>query len=300
MTDVAPDRLAALAEAQAPRPHPRPRRSAAPATSGAERLRRGLTRFYLVLFFAYLFLPLAIMSAATFNDSRFPTVLPWVGTTTKWFGVLLDDRLMWDALWTSLIVGAGVVAVSLPTGVAAALLLSSLHARARNIVYALMVSPLLTPGVIIGISTLIFWDRAFGMAGGVVLTILAQASFITGYVMLMVLARMQRFDPGLEEAALDLGASHAQVFRRITLPFLMPALGAAAVIAFLQSFENYNTTLFVKGLDTTLTVYLASQVRTGLTPAVNALGVILIGITVAGAVLYEVKRRADLRRQEGR
>ncbi len=287
MTDVAPDHLATLAEAQAPRA---PRRS---ATSGAERLRRGLTRFYLVLFFAYLFLPLAIMSAATFNDSRFPTVLPWVGTTTKWFGVLLDDRLMWEALWTSVAVGAGVVAVSLPTGVAAALLLSSLHARARNIVYALMVSPLLTPGVIIGISTLIFWDRAFGMAGGVVLTILAQASFITGYVMLMVLARMQRFDPGLEEAALDLGASHAQVFRRITLPFLMPALGAAAVLAFLQSFENYNTTLFVKGLDTTLTVYLASQVRTGLTPAVNALGVILIGITIVGAVLYEVKRRAS-------
>lgn len=299
MSETMPDRLAALAEAQAPR-EPETRRSVTRTTrsaAGAERLRSGLTRFYLVLFFGYLFLPLAIMSAATFNDSRFPTVLPWVGTTTKWFGVLLDDRLMWEALWTSLAVGAGVVAVALPTGVAAALLLNGLHARARNVVYALMVSPLLTPGVIIGISTLIFWDRAFGMPGGVALTILAQASYITGYVMLMVLARMQRFDPAQEEAALDLGATHTQVFRRITLPFLAPSLAAASVIAFLQSFENYNTTLFVKGLDTTLTVYIASQVRTGLTPAVNALGVILIGITVLGAVAYEVRRRAELRRQ---
>lgn len=264
--------------------------------SGAESLRAGLTRAYLVIFFAYLFLPLGIMSAATFNDSRFPTVLPWQGSTLKWFGALFDDRLMWDALWTSLAVGGGVVALSLPTGVAAALLLTSLHTKARNIVYALMVSPLLVPGVIIGISTLIFWDRAFGMPGGILLTVLAQSSFITGYVMLMVLARLQRFDPALEEAALDLGATHTQVFRRITLPFLAPSLMAAAVIAFLQSFENYNTTLFVKGLDTTLTVYIASQVRTGLTPAVNALGVILIAVTILGAVLYELRRRAELKR----
>ena len=84
--------------------------------------------------------------------------------------------------------------------------------------------------------------------------------------MLLVLARLQRFDPALEEAALDLGASHLQVFRRILLPYLKPAILPAAVIAFFQSFENYNTTLFVRGLDTTLTVYIASKVRTGLTP----------------------------------
>jgi len=276
--------------------------AAAPVTRlpAVDGLRRGIMRVYLVVFFAYLFLPLVIMSAATFNASRFPTVLPWQGTTLKWFGVLMDDRLMWDALWNSLMVGVGVVAVALPTGVAAALLLTNLHARARNVVYALMVSPLLTPGVIIGISTLIFWDRAFGMPGGILLTVLAQSTFISGYVMLMVLARMQRFDPRLEEAALDLGATHLQVFRRITLPFLRPSLLAAAVIAFLQSFENYNTTLFVKGLDTTLPVFIASQVRTGLTPAVNALGLILIGITIAGAVVYEGRRRAVSARDEAR
>ncbi|MHB2167324.1 ABC transporter permease [Alsobacter sp. R-9] len=254
-----------------------------------------LLQGYLLLFLAYLFLPLAIMVAATFNTSRFPTITPWLGTTTRWFDVLWNDSQMWLALRNSLIVGAAVIAVSVPTGVGAAMLLNSLHKRARTILYAVMVSPLLTPGVIIGISTLIFWER-LGIKGGLHLAVIGQSSFITAYVMLMVLARLQRFDPSLEEAALDLGASHAQAFRRVLFPHLRPAIVAAGVLAFFQSFENYNTTLFTRGTDTTLTIFIASKVRTGLTPAVNALGVILITVTVAGAIGYEVLRRREAAR----
>ncbi len=255
-----------------------------------------LMRIYLVLFFGYLFLPLMVMGAATFNTSRFPTVTPWLGTTFQWFVELYRDGAMWTALWTSLVIAAGVIAVSVPIGLAAALLLTSLHARARSFVYGVMVSPLLTPGVIIGISTLVFWQR-FGVAGGVFLSVVAQSTYIIAYVMLMVMARLQRFDRSLEEAALDLGASHLQAFRRVMLPYLRPSLLAAAVIAFLQSFENYNTTLFVRGVDTTLTIYIASKVRTGVTPAVNALGLILIVLTVLAAVLYEWRRRSERRRE---
>lgn len=268
------------------------------ATAGGGILRWSV-RLYLVLFFAYLFLPLVVMAAATFNDSRFPTVTPWTGTTLHWFAELAADRQMWDALWTSLIIGAGVVCLSVPVGLAAALLLGALHDRARTVVYAVMVSPLLTPGVIIGISTLVFWNRA-GVTGGLFLTILAQTSYIAAYIMLMVAARLQRFDRTQEEAALDLGATPVQVFRRITLPFLRPALLAGAVLAFLQSFENYNTTLFVRGVETTLTVYIASKVRTGVTPAVNALGLVLIAVTVVAAVAYELRRRAAARGQSVR
>lgn len=264
----------------------------------AATLRRWLTGGYLVLFFAYLFLPLTIMAAATFNDSRFPTITPWMGFTLKWFGALWEDQRMWQALGTSLIVGAGVIAVAVPLGLAAALLLNRVHARARTFLYAVMVSPLLTPGVIVGISTLVFWRQWFGVSGGLFLTVIAQSSFIAAYAMLLFLARLQRFDATLEEAALDLGATHGQVFRRITLPYLMPAILSAAFLAFLQSFENYNTTLFVRGLDTTLTVYIASKVRTGLTPAVNALSLILIGLTVLGAVAYEILRRREARRPQ--
>lgn len=254
-----------------------------------------LLQAYVVLFLLYLFLPLGIMVVATFNTSRFPTVTPWLGTTTRWFEVLWNDQQMWRALWNSFIVAFAVIAVSVPVGIAGAMLLSSLHRRARSFVYAVMVSPLLTPGVIIGISTLVFWER-LGVKGGLHLVVIGQSSFISAYVMLMVLARLQRFDPSLEEAALDLGATHAQTFRRVLFPHLRPAIAAGAVLAFFQSFENYNTTLFTRGTDTTLTIFIASKVRTGLTPAVNALGVILIVVTVVGAIGYEILRRREAAR----
>jgi spermidine/putrescine transport system permease protein len=258
----------------------------------AQRIADVFTRTYIGIFFLYLFLPLIVMGTATFNDSRFPTITPWRGTTLKWFSALAADNQMWNALWTSFAVGVGVVLIAVPIGVAAALFLADLRTRAKTFIYGVMVSPLLTPGVIIGISTLIFW-RPFGVTGGLLLMILAQSSFIAAYVMLMVMARMQRFDRTLEEAALDLGATHLQAFRKVTLPFLRPSILAGCLIAFLQSFENYNTTIFVRGFDTTLTVYIASKVRTGVTPAVNALGLILIAVTILAAILYELRRRSE-------
>ncbi|MDZ5698254.1 ABC transporter permease [Chelativorans sp. M5D2P16] len=258
--------------------------------SAADRIARALFGFYAAAFFVYLFAPLAIMSAATFNASRFPTITPWQGATLQWFDALWADAGMWEALWTSLVVAFFVVLVVLPIGTAAALVLTSLHARARSFMYAVMVSPLLTPGVVIGISTLVLW-RQLGVGGGVFLIVVAQASFIICYVMLMVAARLQRFDRTQEEAAIGLGATRFMVFRRVILPFLRPALFAAGFLAVLQSIENYNTTLFVRGFDTPLTVYIATKVRTGLTPAVNALALIMIAVTIVGAVVYEIVRR---------
>ena len=263
--------------------------------TGEDRLGRMMMRLYLGLFLFYLFLPLIVMGAATFNDSRLPTITPWAGTTLKWFDALWSDRQMWEGLTTGLLAAAGVVAVTVPVGTAAALLLDGLRGRARSFGFALMVSPLLTPGVIIGISTLVFW-RQVEVGGGLFLIIVAQSTYIAAYVMLMVQARLQRFDRGLEEAARDLGASPWTSFRRITLPFLAPTMLAAAFIAFLQSFENYNTTLFVRGFDTPLTVYIASKVRTGVPPAVNALGLILIALTILGAVIWELNRRRAAKR----
>jgi spermidine/putrescine transport system permease protein len=260
----------------------------------AEVLPRMIFAGYMVLFFLYLFLPLAVMAAATFNTSKFPTVTPWLGTTLDWFAALWADQAMWNALRLSLVISLGVIAISLPIGTAAALFLNSLQDRSRSFFYALMVSPLLTPGVAIGIATLVLW-RQVGVGGGTLLIVLAQSSFITAYVMLMVAARLQRFDRTLEDAAIGLGASRFMVFRRILLPYLTPSLLAATFIAFLQSFENYNTTLFVRGTQTPLTVYIATKVRTGLTPAVNALGLILIALTIVAAVTYELSRHKRLK-----
>lgn len=260
----------------------------------ADLLPRIIFALYMILFFAYLFLPLAVMTAATFNTSKFPTVTPWLGTTLHWFSALWADQAMWKALRVSILIGFCVIAIALPIGTAAALFLTSLDGRARSFFYAVMVSPLLTPGVAIGIATLILWRQA-GVGGGLWLIILAQSSFIAAYVMLMVTARLQRFDRTLEEAAIGLGASRFMVFRRLLLPFLKPSLLAATLIAFLQSFENYNTTLFVRGTETPLTVYIATKVRTGLSPAVNALGLILIVLTIIAAVALELSKRRGAR-----
>ena len=220
-------------------------------TSG--RVMQWAVGFYILLFFAYLFGPLVVMSLTAFNSSEFPSVSPWNCFTPEWFGVLVKDKQLMGGLKSSLIVGVGVVLLAVPIGLAASLIITQLQRRARSIFYTIAISPILVPGVVLGISTLVFWERVDRVVlganngffyDGYFMTIIGQSTFIAAYSMLVFLARLQRFDPGLEEAALDLGATQTQVFRKILLPFLKPAIGSAAVLAFLASFENYNTTVY--------------------------------------------------------
>ena len=250
-----------------------------------------LTGAYLVIFFIYLFLPLIFMGAVAFNRSAIPQVKPWQGFTFIWFGELFTDQQMWAALWNSLVVAFCVVLIAVPIGLGASLLLTRLRFKGRDGLYALLVSPILTPGIILGISTFLFWDRAFHVGGGLATAVVAQATFISGYCMLLIMARAQRFDRTLEDAAFDLGASHRQVFVKITLPFLRPALISAAALAFMQSFENYNTTLFAIGFEQTLPIYIGTKLRQFISPAMNALALIFMVMTVLGAVAYELVRQ---------
>jgi spermidine/putrescine transport system permease protein len=245
---------------------------------------------YVIAFLAYMLLPLVVMGGAAFNDSRFPSIYPWVGFTDRWFVELWNDSRMWIAFRNTIFVAVAVVIIAIPIGTAAAILINSLRGASRSVLYALMVAPVLTPGAVIGISTLLFWNR-FSVPAGLHLSVLGQVSYIAAFVMLLVLARLQSFDRTLEEAALYLGASHAQVMRRILLPHLYPAIGAGAAIAFFQSIENFNTTLFTRGTYDTLTVYVFSKVRSGITPTINALALILISVTIVCAVWYEISRR---------
>jgi spermidine/putrescine transport system permease protein len=258
-----------------------------------------LFHMYLVVFLIYLLGPLVIMGGAAFNDSRFPSIYPWNGWTSRWFVELWSDSRMWTAFRNTLLIALAVVAISLPIGTAAAILINSLGGGARSVLYGLMVAPILTPGAVIGISTLLFWNT-FGVPAGLHLSVLGQVSFVSSFVMLLVLARLQSFDRGLEEAALDLGASHGKVMSRILLPHLYPAIFAGAAIGFFQSIENFNVTLFTKGNSDTLTVYVFSKVRSGITPTINALALILITVTLLGAVGYEINRRRREKRVLGK
>jgi len=268
---------------------------------------RLMVGFYIVLFFTYLFGPLIMMGAAAFNTSPFPQVVPWEGFTLKWFGQLANDDLMVEGITNSLFIGLGVVALSVPISLAAAVMMGQIYERLRPYYYVIVVSPVLTPGVILGISTLVFWDRLGVMANadyetlyynGIFLTIVGQSTFISAYCMLVFMARLQRFDRTQEEAALDLGATNVQVFWKVLIPFLRPAIFSAAVLAFLSSFENYNTTIFTIQAESTLTTVLAGKVRMGTQPDLSALAVIIVSITLIGAIAHEIMRRREAAKEE--
>jgi spermidine/putrescine transport system permease protein len=267
---------------------------------------KAMIGFYLLIFFTYLFGPLIVMGITAFNTSTYPQVYPFQGFTLQWFEKLLNDRDLVLGMKNSLLIGVLVVLVSVPVGLAGAIVMTQVYARARSFYYLVVVSPVLTPGVIIGISTVIFWRDMTNLTGarfmfdGIVMTVLGQSSFISAYCMLIFLSRLQRFDRSQEEAALDLGASYSQVFMHILLPFLRPAILSAAVLAFLSSFENYNTTTFTILADKTLTTVLAGRVRSGTTPAISALAVLIIAVTLAGALIYEFLKRHEERRAAAR
>ena len=274
---------------------------------------------YIFLFFSYLFGPLIIMSITSFNSAEFPAITPWECFSFRWFNEgkiaydgqhlagLISDKNLKDGFFKSLFIGFGVVLLAVPIGMAAAIVLTQVHSKVRSLFYSISIMPVLFPGVIIGISTVVLWDRIATISNdgflselgrnGIFLTILGQTCFISTYCFLIFVARLQRFDQTLEEAALDLGASQTQVFFKILVPYLMPAIASSAVIAFLASFENYNTTVFSILSEQTLTTVIATKVRLGISPAISALAFVIIVLTVSGAIIYEILRRREDRKK---
>ncbi len=255
---------------------------------------------YLVVFFGYLLGPLVIMSITGFNSPGFPRAAPWECLTFEWFDVLANDKRIINGIQNSFMVGAGTVFLSVVLGMAGSLVLTQVWPKLRATYYTIVIAPILIPGVVLGISTLVFWDRINVMLGfssesflhnGILLTILGQSTFIASYCMLVFVARLQRFDVGLTEAALDLGATNVQAFRKILLPFLKPAIASSAVLAFLASFENYNTTTFTFGKYPTLTIELAQKVRYGINPSISVLAFLIVVLTIVGALSHEIYQR---------
>lgn len=250
---------------------------------------------YMVLFFGVMFAPLLIMVVAAFNAYPSPSITEWRGFTLRWFAEIPRDARMMQGLVHSLLIAAGVIAISLPLGLSGALLLTRLQGRANGLLYTALVSPVMMPGIVLGITTTIFWRELFGVQPGLFTAMVAQSSFIASYCMLLFMARLSRQDRTLEEAAADLGASPFFAFRRITLPFLAPTLATAAVIAFLQSIENYPTTFFSIGASWTLVTEIGSRMRFGLSPMINAIGVLFILATLVCALLWAGFRAREKR-----
>jgi spermidine/putrescine transport system permease protein len=259
--------------------------------------------FYVLAFYVFLFAPLVITCILAFNDSDFPS-LPWKGFSLDWFFAdneerigLFNDASNLRSIWISLETAFFVSILSLVVGTMGAFLFEQEDFRFKQGLYFLALTPLVIPGVILGISLLLtsttagtFFENRFGIDVGLFrpsfwLVVLGQFSFIATFVLLVVSARLKKFDNTLEEAALNLGATRFEVIKLITIPFLKPALIGAGAVAFLMSFENFNTTLFLIGSDTTLPVNLYLQVRDGSTPIINAISFLLIVSTSLLAIL---------------
>jgi spermidine/putrescine transport system permease protein len=259
------------------------------------------TVVYAVIFFAFLFLPLAVVAVFAFNDAPYPAP-PWRGFTLDWFwggtqadrvGLFADTALL-GSLWTSMVVACWVTVLCVLVGTANAFLIERMQFRGKQALSLVMLAPLVIPGVILGISILALASRIANLSEdlfdlelnflrpGLPLVVLGQFSYIVSIATLTITARLKRFDATLEDAAYNLGASRAAVFITVTLPYLRPALIGAAAISFLMSFENFNTTLMLVGSDPPLTVMMYGRMREGATPVLNAVSLFLM---IASAIL---------------
>lgn len=268
-----------------------------------------LLTVYTWLFLAFMFAPLLLMIATSFNDTSPPSITDWQGFTAKWYRFfwmpqeelradpvlrILDRGRFTMCFGNSLKVALIVVPLALLLGLSGAVMLTRWQSRANSLLWWVLLSPMLAPGVVLGLSALVFWGRV-GVDAGLFTIIMAQVTFIAGYPMLILMARLQRQPVELEEAALDLGASPWRTFRRITLPFLAPALFSAGVIAFMASMENYNTTMFAKGGACTFATEIGAMARNpnGHPPVINAVGTIIILLTVSFAVASSIAQRRE-------
>jgi len=269
-------------------------------------------RLYVTVFFVFLFAPLVVTCILAFNDSLFPS-LPWKGFTWDWFIAdepkrlgIFHDQINLDSIWVSAQVAFFVSIFSTIIGTLGAFLFEQENFRFKQGLYFLMLSPLVIPGVILGISILLFsntlglfFENTFGWDVGLFrpgfwLVVLGQFSFITTFVTLVVSARLKKFDRTLEEAALNLGANRFEVIYHISFQFLRPAIVGAAAVAFLMSFENFNTTLFLVGHEATLPINLYLQVRDGSTPVINAISFLLItGTSILALLNLYFSKKAD-------
>lgn len=249
---------------------------------------------YVAAFFVYLAAPLVVAATFAFNDSLFPA-LPWNGFTLDWFindreprlGLFHDGSIL-ESIWISVLVATAVTALSLGVGTCNAFLFEREEFPFKTLAYLVMLTPLVIPGVILGISILVFSNsivqRIDALLGveiealrpGLTLVVLGQFSFVATIATLVIAARLRKFDTTLEEAARNLGASQLRAVRTVTLPYLRPAVVGAGIISFLMSFENFNTTLMLVGPDAPLTITMFDRLREGSTPVLNAVSLFLM------------------------
>lgn len=240
--------------------------------------------------YAFLYLPIAVLMAWSFNASRLVTV--WGGFSTKWYVQLIHDDRFLAAAALSLKLAFVSASIALLLGTLAAMALVRFgNFPGRRLFNILIAAPMVMPEIIMGLALLLMFVALEQLVGwpegrGFTTIVLSHATVSTAYVTVVVRSRLSQLDMSIEEAALDLGARPGKVFWYITVPMLAPALAAGWLLAFTLSLDDVVVTQFVSGPgSTTLPITVFSSIRLGVSPEINALGTIIIGVVACGIAL---------------
>ncbi|WP_421853898.1 ABC transporter permease [Oricola sp.] len=243
--------------------------------------------------FAFLYLPIVLLIVYSFNESRLVTV--WAGFSTKWYVEMLSNQGLMDAAWVTIRVALISATIATVLGTMAAVSLTRfIRFKGRTLFTGMVYAPLVMPEVITGLSLLLLFV-SIDFARGFWTVTLAHITFSLCFVAVVVQSRLVTFDQSLEEAAQDLGCPPFQAFMKVTLPVIFPAVIAGWMLAFTLSLDDLVIASFTSGPGaTTLPMKIYSQVRLGVTPEINAVCTVLIGIVTTGVIVAALlnKRRA--------
>ena len=255
--------------------------------------RNPLLRLYAWLVYGVLFAPIVVLILFSFNDSK--RNFAWKGFTLRWYPELFSNNALLDALWVTIQVAAISVVATTIIGTLLGLGLARLqNSRAAGTADTLILLPMVTPEIVMGISLLLFFNMLFSANGSIWQIAIAHIAFSISYVTIIVRSRAVSLDPRMEEAARDLGAGAWAAFRYVTLPLITPAIAAGALLAFALSFDDLIITSFNAGVgSSTLPLYIYSRIRFGVTPEINAISTIVV---VGTAVVVLLATRISSRR----
>ncbi len=257
-----------------------------------------LIRLGTILIYLFMFAPVAVVVLLSFNSSQFGS-FPMEGVSLRWFEALWENQAIVRAFQTSLLLGALTAVISTTLGVLASLAMVRYDFPGKTLIATALIAPILVPEVVLAVALLLFLG-AMGVPKSFPLLLAGHVIFTLPFVILVVQARLVSVRRDYEEAAMSLGAGPIETFFQITLPLILPAVLAGGLFAFTISFDDITGTLFWKpgGVETVPTQIFA-MLRNSISPEINALGTVMIIVTVALPLLGAAAARRLGRKQRG-
>jgi ABC-type spermidine/putrescine transport system permease subunit II len=244
---------------------------------------RRLPQALVLAVLVFLFAPVAVVVLFSFNDVP-STGLPFRGFSLRWYRAAFEDPLFRDSLRNSVVVAGATAAFVVLVGVNAAFAIARRPSRLARAFAGLVTTPLILPGLFLGVALLSFFD-AVGLRLSLFTVFLGHALVTLPFVVLIVAARLERFDRSIIDAARDLGAGPFRAFTDVVLPLVAPAIVGAALIAIAWSFDEFIVTFFTIGGGSTLPIMIWGKLRRGIDPSVNAIASVILAATILSSVL---------------